>query len=118
LAVLVHHADWRGKSPVSYQTIVQLIAATRTRTGLNVKCEIDPASYPAGLKVTDAEMAAIYITPPEFHGEWNYFRQGDWRAGIAHDTAHGVVGNAGDHPASRVVSADCRGFVLARTERE
>jgi hypothetical protein len=51
---------------------VQLIAATTTRTGLNVKAEINRASYPAGVKVTDAEMAAINLTPHAFHGEWNY----------------------------------------------
>jgi hypothetical protein len=64
--------NWRGKPLVSYQTIVQLIAATTTRTGLNVKAEIDHASYPAGIKVTDQEMAAISLTAHEFHGEWNY----------------------------------------------
>lgn len=64
--------NWRGKPLVSYQTIVQLIAATTTRTGLNVKAEIDHASYPAGVKVTDAEMAAINLIPHDFHGEWNY----------------------------------------------
>ncbi len=48
--------NWRAKPLVSYQTIVQLIAATTTRTGLNVKAEIDHAPYPAGIKVTDAEM--------------------------------------------------------------
>jgi hypothetical protein len=64
--------NWRGKPLVSYQTIVALIAATTTRTGLNVKCEIDHASYPPGVKVTDAQMAAINFTPHEFHGEWNY----------------------------------------------
>jgi DDE family transposase len=64
--------NWRGKPLLSYQAIVQLIAATTTRTGLNVKCEIDHARYPAGVQVTDAEMAAINFTPHEFHGEWNY----------------------------------------------
>jgi len=64
--------NWRGKPLVSYQAIVQLIAATTTRTGLNVKSEIDAATYPAGVKVTDSEMAAINIEPYEFHGEWNY----------------------------------------------
>jgi Rhodopirellula transposase DDE domain len=64
--------NWRGKPLVTYQTIVRLIAATTTRTDLNVKCEIDPASYPAGVKVTDAEMAAINVTSHEFRGEWNY----------------------------------------------
>lgn len=64
--------NWRGKPLVSYQTIVQLIAATTTRTGLNVKSEIDTAFYPAGVKVSDSEMATINITPHGFHGEWNY----------------------------------------------
>jgi hypothetical protein len=64
--------NWRGKPLISYQTIVQLIAATTTRTGLNVKAEIDHASYPAGIKVTDQEMAAINLTAHAFHGEWNY----------------------------------------------
>ena len=62
----------RGKPLVSYQTVVQLIAGTSTRTGLKVKCGIDPNLYPAGIKVSDAEMAAINIEPHEFHGEWNY----------------------------------------------
>ena len=64
--------NWRGKPLVSYQTIVQLIAATTTDTGLTVHCEIDPNTYPAGVKVTDAEMDAINIEPHEFHGDWNY----------------------------------------------
>lgn len=64
--------NWRGKPLVNYQTIVQLIASTTTRTGLNIKCMIDPNTYPAGVKVSDADMAALSITPHEFHGEWNY----------------------------------------------
>jgi len=64
--------NWRGKPLVSYQTIVQLITATTTDTGLKVHCEIDPNTYPAGVKVTDAEMDAINIEPHEFHGDWNY----------------------------------------------
>jgi hypothetical protein len=64
--------NWRGKPLVSYQAIVELIAATQTRGGLSVKCEIDERQYPAGIKVTDAEMAAINIAQHEFHGEWNY----------------------------------------------
>jgi Rhodopirellula transposase DDE domain len=64
--------NWRARPLVSYQTIVQLIAATTTDTGLKVKCEIDPNIYPAGVKVTDAEMDAINIHRHEFHGDWNY----------------------------------------------
>jgi hypothetical protein len=64
--------NWRGKPLVSYQTIVQLISATTTRTGLNVKCCIDPNAYPAGVKVSDRDMASLNLRPHEFHGEWNY----------------------------------------------
>ncbi len=64
--------NWRGKPLVSYQAVVQLIASTTTRTGLNIKCTIDPNFYPAGVKVSNADMAAINLTPHEFHGEWNY----------------------------------------------
>jgi len=64
--------NWRGKPLVSCHTIVQLIADTTTRTGLNMKCEIHPNLYPNGIKVSDAEMATINIAPHELHGEWNY----------------------------------------------
>ena len=40
--------NWRGKPLVTHQTIVQLIAATTTRTGLEVRCELDPNAYPDG----------------------------------------------------------------------
>jgi hypothetical protein len=64
--------NWRGRPLVSYQAIVQLIAATTTDAGLKVRCEIDPNFYPAGVRVTDAEMDAINIQRHDFHGEWNY----------------------------------------------
>jgi len=49
--------NWRGKPLISHQVIVQLIAATTTKTGLKVRCELDPNSYPTGTKVADAELA-------------------------------------------------------------
>jgi transposase len=64
--------NWRGKPLVSYQAIVQLIAATTTTTGLQVRCEIDPNTYPTGTRVSDAEMEAINISRHDFHGDWNY----------------------------------------------
>lgn len=62
----------RRKPLVRYQTIVQLIAATTTRTGLNARREIDRASWPTGVKVSDDEMDSINITPDQFHDEWHY----------------------------------------------
>jgi hypothetical protein len=64
--------NWRGKPLVSHQVIVQLIGATTTQTGLTVRCELDANRYPKGVKVTDAEMAALAIERDPFHGEWNY----------------------------------------------
>ena len=64
--------NWRAKPLVSYQTIVQLIAATTTRTGLTVHCELDQNRYPKGIVISDAEMATINITRADFHGDWNY----------------------------------------------
>ena len=64
--------NWRGKPLVSHQVIVQLIAATTTKTGLTVRCELDTNSYPAGIKVSDAEIEAVNLTRHDFHGEWNY----------------------------------------------
>jgi transposase len=64
--------NWRGKPLLSHQVILQLISATTTKTGLNVACRIDANEYPKGIVVTDAEMAAINLTPNTFHGEWNY----------------------------------------------
>jgi transposase len=64
--------NWRGKPLVSLQAIVQLIGATSTKAGLKVRAELDTNTYPAGIKVTDAELAAIAIERHSFHGEWNY----------------------------------------------
>jgi Rhodopirellula transposase DDE domain len=64
--------NWRGKPLVSHEVIVNLIAATTTRTGLTVRCQLDTAPYPAGLKVSDQEMADIQLRLDDFHGEWNY----------------------------------------------
>jgi hypothetical protein len=64
--------NWRGKPLRSYRTIVQLIAATTTDAGLTVRAELDENRYPKGVKVSDAQMAAVNLSPHAFHGDWNY----------------------------------------------
>ena len=64
--------NWRGQPLVSYAVILSLIAATTTATGLTVESVLDVARYPAGRKVTDAEMATLQLQRDAFHGEWNY----------------------------------------------
>jgi hypothetical protein len=64
--------NWRGKPLRSYRTIVQLIAATTTGTGLKVRAELDENKYPKGIKVSDAQLASVNLSPHSFHGDWNY----------------------------------------------
>ncbi|WP_411146301.1 ISAzo13 family transposase [Streptomyces sp. x-80] len=64
--------NWRGRPLTSYEVIVQSIAATTTRTGLTVHAELDPGSYPTGVKISDADLNAVPLTGHAFHGEWNY----------------------------------------------
>lgn len=64
--------NWRGKPLVSYEVIVQLIAATKTKSGLEVRCELDDAPYQTGRKVSDEELAAVNLERDDFHGDWNY----------------------------------------------
>ena len=67
--------NWRGRPLTSHQVIVDLIGGTTTRTGLKVHAELDNATYPTGIKISDAQMAALPITRHDFHGDWNYTLQ-------------------------------------------
>ena len=64
--------NWRGRPLISHEVIVNLIAATTTRRGLRVKCELDTNLYPYGLKISKKELKQLNIKCDEFHGEWNY----------------------------------------------
>lgn len=64
--------NWRGRPLISHEVIVNLIASTKTRTGLSVRAELDSANYPKGVVVSDKEFEAINIERHEFHGDWNY----------------------------------------------
>jgi hypothetical protein len=64
--------NWRGRPLTTMRTIIELISATSTSTGLSVMADYDPNWYPKGVKVTDKELAALPLVPHEFHGEWNY----------------------------------------------
>jgi hypothetical protein len=64
--------NWRGQPLLTHATIVNLIANTRTSTGLKVRCILDTRRYPKEVHVTDEQMATIRHTPDPFHGDWNY----------------------------------------------
>ncbi|MGH2877111.1 MAG: ISAzo13 family transposase [Solirubrobacteraceae bacterium] len=64
--------NWRGKPLVLLETIINLIGATTTSTGLEVYARLDNGTYPDKIKVTDAQMNAINLHGEPFHPEWNY----------------------------------------------
>ena len=64
--------NWRGKPLVDYETIIQLIASTKTRKGLQVKALLDKKNYRKGIVVTDEEMQAVALERHVVHPLWNY----------------------------------------------
>ncbi len=64
--------NWRGKPLESLEIVVNLIAATKTNTGLKVYAQLDNRSYDRGVEITDEQLANVNITRHPFHGDWNY----------------------------------------------
>ncbi|WP_196218142.1 ISAzo13-like element transposase-related protein, partial [Streptomyces blattellae] len=63
---------WRGRPLTSHDVIVNSIAATTTRTGLKVRAELDTATYPTGVRISNRQMAALPLDHHAWHGDWNY----------------------------------------------
>ena len=64
--------NWRGRPLVSREVVVNLIGSTTTKTGLEIRAELDAGSYPVGRGVTEQQMEGLSIKREKFHGEWNY----------------------------------------------
>ena len=62
----------RGRPLATHQVIINLIGAATTRSGPEVYARLDEREYPKGLKVSDAELAAVNLIGDEFHPDWNY----------------------------------------------
>ncbi len=57
------HHDQLGKKPLrAYRTIIQLIAATTTETGLKVQAELNDKRHPKGLRAVDDQLTGQYST--------------------------------------------------------
>jgi transposase len=71
--------NWRGQPLLTHATIVSLIGATQTATGLRVRCVLDRRQYPKQVVVSDEQMATIRLVPDRFHGDWNYIIKPHYR---------------------------------------
>lgn len=63
---------WKGEPLVSYETIINLISTTTTKTGLRVRAKLDPRLYQSGLAISDDDMKRLRLQSHRFHPEWNY----------------------------------------------
>ena len=63
---------WKGQPLINYETVVNLIGATKTKSGLKVKAVLDTNEYETGVKVTDSQMEELSIRWHKTHPEWNY----------------------------------------------
>jgi hypothetical protein len=64
--------NWKGIPLVDFETVVQLIGATKNAKGLTVTCQLDKTEYEKGIVISDDELNAINLKKYKFHGEWNY----------------------------------------------
>ncbi len=64
--------NWRGTPLVDFATIVSSIGSTHRTAGLRVRSELDRGAYPAGVTVSDAQLAKVRLERHRFHGDWNY----------------------------------------------
>jgi len=64
--------NWQGQPLISYETVVNLIGATRTTAGLRMKAKLDPKFYELGIKISDQQMEQLNLQPHKLHPAWNY----------------------------------------------
>ena len=63
---------WKGQPLWSYEAVVNLIGATRTKSGLKVKALLDTNEYETGVTVSAQEMKELRIRRHKTHPDWNY----------------------------------------------
>ncbi len=64
--------NWKGEPLVSYETVVNMISATTTKSGLKIKAQLDKNKYETGIKISDKEMKRLKIQPHQLYPQWNY----------------------------------------------
>ena len=64
--------NWRGQPLVNYETVINLIGGTKTRTGLKVTALLDTNEYETGIEVSDEQLQAIRLRRYKLHPTWNY----------------------------------------------
>ena len=64
--------NWAGVPLRDYETILNYLRTTTTRTGLHVNATLHTEHYPTGVQVSDAQMTEIDISHTDALAPWNY----------------------------------------------
>ena len=64
--------NWRGRPLQSLETVISLIGATTTQTGLRIRAALDDNTYETGIKISDEELASVNLRPGRARPSWNY----------------------------------------------
>jgi len=64
--------NWRGQPLVNLETVVNMISATTTKSGLRIKAFLDTKYYKTGIRISDKQMKALNLSPHNLHPQWNY----------------------------------------------
>jgi hypothetical protein len=64
--------NWKGKPLINFETVVNLIGGTRTKTGLKVQAILDTNQYETGVELSKKDMDQLHLTRHKTHPDWNY----------------------------------------------
>ena len=64
--------NWRGRPLVSVETVISLIANTKTEKGLTVTAVLDENTYELGKEISQKQIDMLNLKKQAFHPEWNY----------------------------------------------
>ncbi len=64
--------NWRGHPLESLETVVELIGATSTSSGLSIEAGLDDTIYEKGIKVSDEELSEVNLRKGRARPQWNY----------------------------------------------
>lgn len=64
--------NWKGEPLVTFETVVNMISATKTNQGLRVKAVLDIGFYATGVKISKEQMETLNLRPHQQNPEWNY----------------------------------------------
>jgi Rhodopirellula transposase DDE domain len=64
--------NWKGQPLITFETVVNLIAGTTTRSELEVKAFLDEHTYKKGQKISDEQFEQLNVKKHSIHPDWNY----------------------------------------------